>query len=254
MVRSHGRIPLIFLVGVILLGSSVLAQNSSFRVRQMTRNDVPRGVGQCDIRLRVDDEVVAALRGDMLEVRNIRGNGWRDEGCECNMPLPSREVQNFQFRGIDGRGSVDLIEAPSRRNGFRAVVRILDTKGGSEGYHYRLSWDAKSGSGGWDNNSRDDWGHDHGRDQSFHDELQIIDASYGVPGRYRTVTERVIKQMRNGHVSMIVTNNKMGGDPAPGQDKELVVHYRYRNSRIESVRVREGDFLNLPEPGNNKRH
>lgn len=253
MSKVWGRNLLIFLVGIFLLGSSLLAQNSSFRVRQMKRNDVPRGVGQCDIRIRVDDEVVAALRGDILEVRTIRGNGWRDEGSECNMPLPNRDVQNFQFRGIDGRGSVDLIEAPSRRNGFRAVVRILDTKGGSEGYHYRLSWDANSGSGGWDNNSRDGWSHDHGRDQSFHDELQILDASYGVPGRYRTVTDRVLRQMRNGRISMMVTNNNLGGDPSPGRDKDLVVHYRYRNGRIENVGVREGDFLNLPDPGNNNR-
>jgi hypothetical protein len=83
--------------------------------------------------------------------------------------------------------------------------------------------------------------------------LQILDASYGVSGRYRTVTDRVLRQMRNGRISMMVTNNNLGGDPAPGRDKDLVVHYRYRNGRIENVRVREGDFLNLPDPGNNNR-
>jgi hypothetical protein len=106
----------------------------------MTRNDVPLGKGQCDIRLQVDDQVEISVRGDMVSVRTISGRDSRDDGSECNEPLPTRDVQGFRFEGIDGRGEVRLLAEPSRRNDYQAIVRIRDSGSGEDRYHFRLSW------------------------------------------------------------------------------------------------------------------
>lgn len=106
----------------------------------MTRNDVPLGKGQCDIRLFVDDEVEVSLRGDFVYLRTISGHDGRDDGSECNEPLPNRPVQGFRFEGIDGRGEVRLLSEPSRQTDYQAIVRIRDKDSGEGRYHFRLSW------------------------------------------------------------------------------------------------------------------
>jgi hypothetical protein len=51
-------------------------------------------------------------------------------------------------------------------------------------------------------------------------------------------------QIQGGQLNMQVTNDTMGGDPAPGQNKTLTVRYMYNRSPAEVV-VNEGDYLNL---------
>ena len=41
--------------------------DTRFQARRMTRDDVPAGKGQCDIRLQVDKEVEVSLRGDQVD-------------------------------------------------------------------------------------------------------------------------------------------------------------------------------------------
>jgi len=116
--------------------------DSQFRVRQTTRPDVPPGKGQCDIRLQVDEEIEVSVRGDTVFLRTLSGREARDDGSECNLPLPSREVRGFTFEVIDKRNQIRLVEAPGSRNGFAVVVRILDTDSGYGRYHFRLMWTA----------------------------------------------------------------------------------------------------------------
>src|SRR5579864_222768 len=127
---------------LLLAVSAVLPMraDTQFRARKMTRNDVPLGKGQCDIRLQVDDEVEISVRGDLVSIRTISGRDSRDDGSECNEPLPTRDIQGFRFEGIDGRGEVRLLAEPSRRNEFQAIIRIRDSASGEEGYHFRLTW------------------------------------------------------------------------------------------------------------------
>jgi hypothetical protein len=51
--------------------------------------------------------------------------------------------------------------------------------------------------------------------------------------------------MRDGRLRIRAANEEMGFDPATGQVKMLIVVYELRGRRQE-VRVREGDFLELP--------
>jgi hypothetical protein len=114
--------------------------DTRFQVRRMTRDDVPVGKGQCDIRLQVDNQVEVAVRGDMVDIRTLAGRDARDDGSECNAPLPNREIVGFRFEVIDSRGEIRLLAEPSRRNDFAAIVAIRDGSGGEGRYHFRLSW------------------------------------------------------------------------------------------------------------------
>ena len=106
----------------------------------MTRGDVPVGKGQCDIRLRIDGEAEVSVRGDLVYIRTISGRDGRDDGSECNEPLPSRNPEGFRFEVHDGRGEIRLLSEPSRRSDYQAIVRIRDGAGGEGRYHFRLSW------------------------------------------------------------------------------------------------------------------
>jgi hypothetical protein len=119
--------------------------DTHFQVRRMTRDDVPIGKGQCDIRLQVDNEVEVSLRGDMLGIHTLAGRGARDDGSECNAPLPNRDIAGFNFEVIESRNEIRLLAEPSRRNSFAAIVRIRDTAGGEGRYRFRLSWAMTSG-------------------------------------------------------------------------------------------------------------
>ena len=114
--------------------------DTQFRIRRMTRNDVPLGKGQCDIRLQVDNEVEVSVHGDMAMIHTLAGRDARDDGSECNEPLPDRNLDGFNFEVIDSRNDIRLMAEPSRRNNFTAVVRIRDSSGGEGRYHFRLSW------------------------------------------------------------------------------------------------------------------
>jgi hypothetical protein len=132
-------------ISALLLCAALPAMaDMQFRVRRMTRDDVPAGKGQCDIRLQVDNEARVTVRGDSVFVRTLAGREPWDDGSECNMPLPDRPVPDFRFEVKDSRNEIRLLEQPSPRNGFAAVVYIRDTDGGVGRYHFRLSWETRA--------------------------------------------------------------------------------------------------------------
>ena len=126
---------------LLLLAATLPAlADTRFPIRRMTRDDVPPGQGQCDIRLQVDNQVEVTVRGDMVSIRTLAGQEARDDGSECNAPLPNHDLQGFNFEVKDSRNEIRLIAEPSRRNDFSAVVAIRDSSGGFGRYHFRLTW------------------------------------------------------------------------------------------------------------------
>ncbi|HYL83429.1 MAG TPA: DUF3395 domain-containing protein [Candidatus Angelobacter sp.] len=75
--------------------------------------------------------------------------------------------------------------------------------------------------------------------------LRIIRAYYGVQGRTVNVTEFLRGRVRDGALSFVVTNSALGGDPAIGADKILIVVYRYQGTETATA-IREGNTLTLP--------
>ena len=130
-------------------GIRYIDQGRTFTVRRTNDWSQDRRDGKCRIRVRIDDDSDVELRGDQIRIRPLRGGPGRDEGSECNAPLPvSGEIRDFRFRGIDGRGNPRLVQEPSRRNYYVAVVNVQDPKGGDESYTFELSWNSDGSGGG----------------------------------------------------------------------------------------------------------
>jgi len=85
----------------------------------------------------VDGAAEVEIRGDNASLRNLKGLApqWRRFECTGAMPV---NPGGFRFRGIDGRGSQQLMQPP--QNGGPAVVRIEDPDNGSEGYTFEVTW------------------------------------------------------------------------------------------------------------------
>ena len=100
---------------------------------------------------------------------------------------------------------------------------------------------------------RDDWNdrpvsygdRDRDRDREYSNGLSIVRAYYGWQASTNNVTELLRSRMRDGQLSFVVTNSAMGGDPAIGADKILVVIYRNQGTEKAAI-VREGYTLTLP--------
>jgi len=78
-------------------------------------------------------------------------------------------------------------------------------------------------------------------------QLRVLQAEYRpVNGRAgRNVTSRLQDMVRNNRLDITVDNKTMGGDPAPGQSKQLYIAYEYRGRR-NSQTVGENGRLNIP--------
>lgn len=98
----------------------------------------------------------------------------------------------------------------------------------------------------WDD--RDDYrDRDRGRDGDRFEEnnLRISAAYYGVQGQTSNVTDAVRRLVREARGEVRVNNANLGGDPAPGRDKVLIVIYSYRGVETACA-VSEGNLLRLP--------
>ena len=114
----------------------------------------------------------------------------------------------------------------SYREGAFVEVRMFEVR------RERDDWDDRPARYG--DRDRDDW-----------NGLRIIRAYYGIQGSTVNVTDMVRSRVRDGAISFVVTNNALGGDPAVGADKYLIVIYRYRGQEAATF-VREGYTLTIP--------
>jgi hypothetical protein len=159
--------PVLFLA---LLAAPAWAQPEDVRTMGRTRDYNPGARdGYCVVKVDVDDIVEIGVRGEEARLRTLSGAPGRWVLFECSSPLP-RQMEDFRFRGVDGRGNVQLIQDPRDRGGW-AVVRIEDRKGGREEHHYRLEWrGARSsswGGGGWGDGGSNRGGGNWNRSVSF---------------------------------------------------------------------------------------
>jgi hypothetical protein len=192
--------------------------DTQFRVRQMTRNDVPAGVGQCDIRLQVDGEVEVSVRGQTVSVRTISGRDARDDGSECNQPLPEGNLRGFNFEVKDRRGEIALSSEPSARNGSRAVVKIRDSQNGEGRYHFRLSWQMTGG-------GNEERGRDYGREGRGQDTGRPSGPPEGNSGFAQAIrlcqdaaTDRIVNQYRYRDVEL----QNVRADDRPGRNDFVI--------------------------------
>lgn len=110
------------------------------RFRDRSRDYGGRRGGRFEFRGRIDEEVIFFIRGGQVTVQNFAGRGMLVERWSMDDPLPVGRPVRLKLDRKDGRGHVQLLESPNPRNGYTAVVRVLDSGGGSDRYHFRLDW------------------------------------------------------------------------------------------------------------------
>ncbi len=87
----------------------------------------------------VDDNVQLVIRGDWVDVRTIGGTEYSDANYNFTSPLPRRRV-TVRVNKLSGRGTVRVLQQPSRDNDFTAVIEIRDSSGGARTYDIEVLW------------------------------------------------------------------------------------------------------------------
>ncbi len=107
-------------------------------------------------------------------------------------------------------------------------------------------WDARGGDSGRDSDRDADRGASYaGRDRDDWDSLIILRGFYGVQGRMANITPLLRTMVRRGTLTLNVNNAALGGDPAIGAEKVLIVIYRYQGQE-QATAIREGNTLSIP--------
>jgi hypothetical protein len=88
---------------------------------------------------RVDIGCEIEVRGSGHTVKDAGGSGTHEKGATFSEPLPSSEVP-VSVEKREGRGRVEIVQTPNAGNGYTAVIKIDDTKGGSDDYEVELRW------------------------------------------------------------------------------------------------------------------
>ena len=76
--------------------------------------------------------------------------------------------------------------------------------------------------------------------------LQITSARYGTGFQTTDVTSLLNSRIQHGRLEMRVGSESLNGDPAPGRNKWLTIHYTYDGRPAQGV-YRDGDNVSIPE-------
>jgi hypothetical protein len=136
---------------ILLLAVQPAAQSDravlEFTPKKASGFDAALPAGFCMIRLRVEQEANVYVHHETVRVETPPGKPAKDEGSECSQYLPEAGIASFQFRGVEGRGDVQLVDEPTPANSWRAWIRIRDRKSGAQAYALRVSWKNTEGGG-----------------------------------------------------------------------------------------------------------
>lgn len=88
---------------------------------------------------RVDDVLVLEIRDRSVNSRVISGRSAENVSSNFGSSLPNREA-TVSVEKRHGRGEVRVVEQPSRRNGYTAIIQIRDSAGGADDYEIEVRW------------------------------------------------------------------------------------------------------------------
>lgn len=87
----------------------------------------------------VDDRIELRIQGRDVRLMNMSGDGVRDVRSSFDGALPRRDV-SLHVDKHQGRGQVDVVQQPAAWNGYTAVVRVRDGRGGMGFYDFDVTW------------------------------------------------------------------------------------------------------------------
>jgi hypothetical protein len=116
---------------------------------------------------RVDREVRITMHGRDARTQMAGRSPYERARLNVETALPQRDGR-VTVRVQDGRGDVDVIQQPSARNDYTAIVRIRDRSSGVDDYRVTAYWmPDEYGNGTW--NDRDGYPNRPGRDRDDRD-------------------------------------------------------------------------------------
>jgi hypothetical protein len=131
------RLTLVLLLSLLLAVPALAQELPAFR-SDLYNPRSPEGI--FDVLVHVDGEAILYIQDTNIRYMLLSGAPLRDAGSNYRQPLPRAVFGSFNMEKKAGRGSVDLVEAPSPVNNYTAVVRINDRNAGADFYHLRLDW------------------------------------------------------------------------------------------------------------------
>lgn len=87
----------------------------------------------------VDDNVQLVIRDGYVDIRTIGGTEYNDANYNFTSPLPRRRI-TVRANKLNGRGTVRVIQQPSRENDYTAVIEIKDSSGGARIHEIEVLW------------------------------------------------------------------------------------------------------------------
>ncbi len=87
----------------------------------------------------VDREVLLVIRGRNVETRASGLDASFPARVDQRDELP-REAGDLQVHLANGRGEVEVVQQPTPRNDFTAIVRVMDQRAGADRYQLVASW------------------------------------------------------------------------------------------------------------------
>jgi hypothetical protein len=96
-------------------------------------------IGRVRWRGTVDNEINLVIQDNQLEVRNIAGTDYGSGTYNFTSALPTSPVK-VSVNKIKGRGSVRVLQQPSKDNYYTTVIQILDRDGGAKEYDVEVVW------------------------------------------------------------------------------------------------------------------
>lgn len=200
---------ILFAIGVTLFGARAVAQDDGWRI---IRADYGNKTQRNDVTHILSELIERGGVNGRVAVNNQTMGGDPAVGADKSLRIfaRNRKYEEREFNYSEG--------------GF-IEVRLFNVR--------RDEWDDRPANYGDRDREPDDKG------------LRIARAFYGVQGRTVNVTELLRSRVRDGALIFVVTNNALGGDPAAGYDKTLIVVYRYQGTETATA-VHEGNTLTLP--------
>ena len=77
--------------------------------------------------------------------------------------------------------------------------------------------------------------------------IKIQSARYGLPNQYSDVTARIQLMVQDSNRTVAINNDAMGGDPAYGHGKKLIVAYFGSDGRPHMIEGDEGGTILLTD-------
>ena len=87
----------------------------------------------------VDGQLEIRLQGGRVEYRNLSGNQARNVRADVSQGIPRRATELVVSRST-GRGRIYILQQPTERNGYSAIIRVNDPQGGYGNYDFELAW------------------------------------------------------------------------------------------------------------------